>query len=158
MYFMITSIELRPNMRATSDRQRELSSGFEKPYVFVNSEGRPIQQENLGKIWRQALSKSGVRYRRLYETRHTFASWALAAGESPEWVARKLGHVDTTMVYRTYGCYILHLTRQDGSAFERQYAEALRAEAPKKGSPNRHNCGHNDQNLGCPIYVSRSNR
>ena len=145
MYFMITSIELRPNMRATSDRQRELSSGFEKPYVFVNSEGRPIQQENLGKIWRQALSKSGVRYRRLYETRHTFASWALAAGESPEWVARKLGHVNT-MVYRTYGCYILHLTRQDGSAFERQYAEALRVEATKKGSPNR----HNDPNLLWP--------
>jgi hypothetical protein len=83
-------------------------------------------------------------------------------------VARTLGHVDTTMVYRTYGCYIPHLTRQDGLAFERQYAEALRAEAlraealraealraealraeaTKKGSPNRHNFRHNDQNLG----------
>ena len=146
----VRRIELRANMRATLDRQRELSSGFQKPYVFVNSEGRPIQQENLGKIWRQALSKSGVRYRRLYETRHTFASWALAAGESPEWVARTLGHVDTTMVYRTYGCYIPHLTRQDGSAFERQYAEAT-----KKDSPNRHNGGHNDQNLDCPCDVSR---
>jgi integrase len=156
----VRRIELRANMRATLARQRELSSRFQKPYVFVNSEGRPIQQENLGKIWRQALSKSGVRYRRLYETRHTFASWALAAGESPEWVARTLGHVDTTMVYRTYGCYIPHLTRQDGSAFERQYAEALRAEAlraeaTKKGSPNRHNFRHNDQNLGSFCDVSR---
>ena len=148
----VRRIELRPNMRGTLDRQRDLTSSFQKPYVFVNSEGRPIQQENLGKIWRQALSKSGVRYRRLYETRHTFASWALAAGESPEWVARTLGHVDTTMVYRTYGCYIPHLTRQDGSAFERQYAEAT-----KKDSPNRHNGGHNDQNLGCPCDVSRLN-
>jgi len=110
-------IELRPNMRATLDRQRGLTEGFQTPYVFVNSEGRPIQQENLGKIWRRALSKSGVRYRRLYETRHTFASWALAAGGSPEWVAKTLGHVDTTMIYRTYGCYIPHLTRKDGSAF-----------------------------------------
>jgi len=148
----VRRIELRPNMRGTLDRQRDLISRFQKPYVFVNSEGRPIQQENLGKIWRQALSKSGVRYRRLYETRHTFASWALAAGESPEWVARTLGHVDTTMVYRTYGCYIPHLTRQDGSAFERQYAEAT-----KKDSPNRHNGGHNDQYLGCPCDVSRLN-
>ena len=57
----------------------------------------------------------------MYETRHTFASWALAAGETPEWVARTLGHVDTSMVYRTYGRYIPNLTRQDGSAFERQY-------------------------------------
>ena len=100
----------------------ELTRKFDQPYVFVNSEGRPIQQENLGKIWARALSKAGVKYRRMYETRHTFASWALAAGESPEWVARTLGHVDTTMVYRTYGCYIPNLTRMDGSAFERQYA------------------------------------
>lgn len=28
----------------------------------------------------------------------TFASWALAAGKSAEWVARTLGHVNTVMV------------------------------------------------------------
>ena len=59
----------------------------------------------------------------MYETRHTFASWALAAGELPEWVARTLGHVDTSMVFRTYGRYIPNLTRLDGSAFERFYNE-----------------------------------
>jgi integrase len=41
----------------------------------------------------KAMRKSQLPYRRMYETRHTFASWALAAGESPEWVARTLGHV-----------------------------------------------------------------
>jgi excisionase family DNA binding protein len=71
-------------------------------------------------------------------TRHTFASWALAAGESPEWVARTLGHVNAAMIYKTYGRYIPNLTRQDGSAFERRYVEAK-----KKGNPNRHNFRHN---------------
>ncbi len=66
-----------------------------------------------------AMRKSGLPYRRMYETRHTFASWALAAGESPGWVARTLGHVDTSMVFRTYGRFIPNLTRQDGSALER---------------------------------------
>ena len=56
----------------------------------------------------------------MYETRHTFASWALAAGETPEWVVRTLGHVDTSMVYRIYGRLIPNLTRKDGSAFEQQ--------------------------------------
>ena len=65
-----------------------------------------------------AMKKSGLPFRRMYETRHTFASWALAAGESPEWVARTLGHVNTSMVYKTYGRYIPNLTRQDGSALE----------------------------------------
>ena len=71
------------------------------------------------------MKKSGLKYRRMYETRHTFASWALAAGETPEWVARTLGHVDTSMVYRTYGRYIPNLTRKDGSAFEGQWAAGL---------------------------------
>lgn len=61
----------------------------------------------------------------MYETRHTFASWALALGEVPEWVARTLGHVDTSMVYKTYGRYIPSLTKMNGSAIEKQFAESL---------------------------------
>ena len=67
-------------------------------------------------MWARVIKKSGIRYRRMYECHHTFASWALAAGETPEWVARTLGHVDTSMVYKTYGRYIPNLTRRDGSA------------------------------------------
>ena len=128
-------MELRPNMRETLDRQWELSKQFGSRYVFVNTEGRPIKQENLGRIWRKAFLIGGMGYRRMYETRHMFASWALDAGESPEWVARTLGHADTSMVYRIYGRYIPNLTRKDGSAFERQYAEGTK----EKGNPNRHN-------------------
>ncbi len=32
-----------------------------------------------------------------------------------------LGHVDTSMVYKTYGRYIPNLTRADGSALEKQF-------------------------------------
>ena len=68
----------------------------------------------------------------MYETRHTFASWALAAGETPEWVARTPGHGDTSMVYKTYGRYIPNLTRWDGSVFERQYMEASNEKRQQK--------------------------
>ena len=69
------------------------------------------------------MKKSGLKYRRMYETRHTFASWALGVGELPEWVARTLGHVDTAMIYKTYGRYIRNLIRADGTAFEKLYAK-----------------------------------
>ena len=85
------------------------------------------------------MDESGLHYRRMYKTRHTFASWALGAGELPEWVARTLGHADTSMVYRTYGRYIPNLTRQDGSAFEQQYVEMTQ----KNWGTIRHNFGHN---------------
>lgn len=83
-------IRMRSYMRETLEKQKRLSSHFESPYVFVTSKGLPIRQENLGKRWTKAFRESDLRYRRMYETRHTFASWALAAGESPEWVARTL--------------------------------------------------------------------
>ena len=70
-------------------------------------------QDSLRWHWVKAMEKSRLPFRRMYETRHTFGSWALAAGETPEWVARTLGHVDTSMVYRAYGRYIPNLTRQD---------------------------------------------
>ena len=148
-------IELRPKMIETLQAQWEMTKGFGRPYVFVNTEGRPIQQENLGnKIWRPALEKTGVPYKRMYETRHTFASWALAAGESPEWVAKTLGHVNALMVYRTYGRYVPNLTRMDGSAFERRYADATK----EKSNPNfGHNRGHNGQNWDCSTTLSICN-
>jgi integrase len=43
----------------------------------------------------------------------------LASGESPEWIARQLGHSNTEMLFRVYSRYVPNLTRQDGSAFER---------------------------------------
>ena len=119
------SIAIRPAMRKTLEEQLQLTADYESPYVFINTYGRPILQDKLRELWTRVMKKSGLKYRRMYETRHTFASWALASGESPEWVAKTLGHVDTSMVYRTYGRYIPNLTRKDGSAFERQFTESL---------------------------------
>jgi len=121
----VRRIEIRPSMRKVLEEQRELTKGFGSEYVFVNTEGRPVRQEKVGEVWQRAIARSGLPYRRPYETRHSFASWALASGKSSGWVANTLGHVDTSMVCRTYGRYIPNLTRRDGSAFEREYDEAM---------------------------------
>jgi len=141
----VRKIALRPSIRRILEEQKTMTTKFNSPYVFVNKEGRPILQNALGLMWSGIMKKSGLRYRRMYEIRHTFASWALADGELPEWVARTLGHADTSMVYRVYGQYIPNLKREDGSAFERQFLEVQK----KNGSSDGHNDGHNDQNSGC---------
>ena len=53
-----------------------------------------------------------------YQTRHTAATLWLAAGESPEWIARQLGHANTSMLFRVYSRYIPNLIGRDGAAFE----------------------------------------
>jgi len=57
-------------------------------------------------LWEHALKKAQVRYRRPYQTRHTYASMMLSAGESPMWVAQQMGHSDWTMIARVYGRWI----------------------------------------------------
>jgi integrase len=138
-------IDIRPSMQKVLEAQKAQTEGFQTPYVFINIEGRPILQDKLRELWARAMKKSQLPYRRMYEIKHTFASWALAAGESPEWVARTMGHVNTAMIYKTYGRYIPNLTRQDGSALETLWAGA------KEGKDNldRHNHRHNDPNPGC---------
>jgi hypothetical protein len=56
-----------------------------------------------------------------------------------------LSHVDTSMVHKTYGRYIPNLTKMDGSAIERQFAEFQ----SKKGNQRGHKLGHNRDSASC---------
>jgi len=69
-------------------------------------------------MWTHALKKAGVRYRRPYQTRHTFASMMLSAGEHPMWVAKQMGHTDWTMIARVYGRWMPYADVAAGSKAE----------------------------------------
>lgn len=132
-------LHLRPTLMKILAQQKELTKDFKSDYVFLNMDGQVVNQTNLSRVWKLAMEKSGLTPRRMYETRHTFASWAMSLGETPGWIARTLGHVDTSMVYRTYSRYIPNLTKQDGLALENRFSEVK----TKKSEQNRHNSGHN---------------
>ena len=71
------------------------------------------------RVWYPLLRHLDLRRRRPYQTRHTAATLWLSTGESPEWIARQLGHTTTEMLFRVYSRFRPNLTRQDGAAFER---------------------------------------
>lgn len=97
--------------------EQRLRTG-EHTFVFCTAGGTPLDNDNVtNRVWYPLLSHLGLTPRRPYQTRHTCATLWLAAGENPEWVARQLGHVDTTMLFKTYSRFIPNLTRTDGSAF-----------------------------------------
>lgn len=56
--------------------------------------------------WRPTLLRAGLAYRPAYQTRHTYASLMLSAGENPMWVAQQMGHRDWGMIRRVYGRWI----------------------------------------------------
>lgn len=93
-------------------------------YVFCSRGGSPIHAKNFAdRVWHPLLRHLGLRRRVPYQSRHTAATLWLAAGESPEWIARQLGHTTTEMLFRVYSRYVPNLTRRDGSAFERLLAQ-----------------------------------
>ncbi len=69
-------------------------------------------------MWVPAMKKAGVRYRRPYQTRHTYASMMLSAGEHPMWVAKQMGHTDWTMIARVYGRWMPSADANAGSKAE----------------------------------------
>jgi integrase len=81
-------------------------------------------------LWTWALKKAGVRYRYPYQTRHTYASMMLSAGEHPMWVAGQMGHRDWTMIARRYGRWMPDADKQAGSRAEAVYG----AGAPNENS------------------------
>lgn len=58
------------------------------------------------KLWRPVLLRAGVRYRKLYQCRHTFGSMMLSAGEPLAWVSKQMGHRDVVFTARTYAQWI----------------------------------------------------
>lgn len=100
-------------------RQKKHSEHFGK-FVFCNRHGEAINHNNVTqRIWYPLLKRLGLEKRRPYQTRHTAATLWLASGESPEWIARQMGHANTSMLFRVYSRYVPNLTRMDGSAIEK---------------------------------------
>ncbi|MBO2552383.1 site-specific integrase [Shewanella algae] len=95
-------------------------TGARSQFVFCNRCGAALNHQNVTKrIWYPLLEHLKLEKRNPYQTRHTAATLWLAAGESPEWIARQLGHANTSMLFRVYSRYVPNLLGQDGAAFER---------------------------------------
>jgi integrase len=64
-------------------------------HVFLDPRyGTPWVEERAFRrsYWEPCLKRLGIRYRRPYQMRHTYATFMLMAGAKPAWAARQLGH------------------------------------------------------------------
>jgi integrase len=111
------------------------ATGHLSEYVFCNRDGKPLDHNNFTtRVWYPLLRHLNLRPRRPYQTRHTTATLWLSSGESPEWIARQLGHTTTEMLFRVYSRFRPNLTRQDGAAFERLLNSILPPSLPDGGA------------------------
>ena len=71
------------------------------------------------------LKKAGVRYRVPYQTRHTYASTMLQVGEDLEYVAKQMGHEDSTTTLKYYARFIQQKGVKHGSLLEEEYRKQI---------------------------------
>jgi integrase len=87
-------------------------------HIFLTNRGERINPDHFREVvWKPALEKAGLEYRPPIQTRHTFATMMLAAGEDIGWVQNMLGHSSLQMIFTRYYAWIPSKTRNDGSAF-----------------------------------------
>ena len=105
-------------------KEQQTSSRLKSDFVFCSSVGGSLDRDNvMNRVWYPALKRAGIRERNPYQTRHTFVTLALSAGEAIGWVSKQMGHSNTKMIIEHYYRFIPNLTRQDGSAFDKAAAQ-----------------------------------
>lgn len=89
-----------------------------KPWTFMGGQdaaifqnpvtNRPWHDERSQRdhYWMPSLRRLGIRRRRAYQTRHTYAANALAAGVNPAYIARQMGHKNAKMLFSVYAKWI----------------------------------------------------
>lgn len=117
------TIILLPIMRKILEDQLEICTLLNSDFLFCTPNGTQVQRDNLrGRVWEPALVKAGIDYRPMMQTRHSFATTALALGENPLWIAKVMGHSTTRMVIDVYAKYIANQNGTlDGSKLNQAY-------------------------------------
>ena len=105
--------------------------------VFIGVRGGNIDLKNFRRAqWKPALESAGLPHARIYDLRHSFATWALDAGLSIFELARYMG-TSVEMIDRVYG-HLAHgaedtaRARLDAAYSRRLGQEWATAEAGKK--------------------------
>jgi integrase len=117
------TINLLPVMNEPLVAQKKIYDRFKGKYFFCTSTGNRIDSDHLRRrVWMPTIKKSGLKYREMKQTRHSFATNALSCGENPLWIAKVMGHRDTDMIIRVYGKYIENAGKhEDGAKFDGIY-------------------------------------
>lgn len=90
-------------MKRGTDQEDPSANIFENP---VTGKAWHDERSQRDHYWAPTLKRLGIRHRRAYNTRHTYATAALMAGLKPAYIARQMGHATTAMLFNVYGKWI----------------------------------------------------
>lgn len=105
----VREIDLLPAALDALKKQKMISDHHDSGRVFLNPRtGEPWTGDQAIRktLWAHALKRADVRYRRQYQTRHTYASMMISAGEPIAWVSRQMGHTSVVLTAQIYSQWV----------------------------------------------------
>jgi integrase len=116
----------------TAHRHRQLferrgADGWvENDLVFCTPVGAPLDRTEVSRHFSKLQEQAGVAHHRLYDCRHTAASFLLAQGVAPRVVMEVLGHSSFALTMDTYTHVLPTLMRDAAEAMDRALINAPR--------------------------------
>lgn len=87
--------------------------------VICQKNGNPVNLGNFTQFWKRVIAKTGMRYIRFHDLRHTCASLLLSAGVHPKIVQELLGHSSIKITLDKYSHMMPNLQENAALALEK---------------------------------------
>jgi integrase len=94
------------NQRSLNALERLQELKADSPLVFINQKGGSAYNAKAQRTaWKKILASLKIRYRDMYNMRHTYATFGLMSGLKPAYMAKQLGH-SLEEFFKTYARWI----------------------------------------------------
>jgi len=101
------SRQLAGALRELKNNQWKKYAGKDVPqWVFANIRGGMLRHNTFREALTSCLKKAGLRYIRIHDLRHTYATIRLLSGHNVGDVSYQLGHSSIKITYDTYGHWL----------------------------------------------------
>jgi len=121
-------------------------------FVFIRSDGSPINPSAVTLAFKRILRQAGLRRIRLHDLRHTHATLMLTAGVHPKVVSERLGHANIGITLDIYSHVLPGLQEAAAEKFDRIFE----VDDNENSDPNVSKMLAKDGELGSRPYRSRT--
>jgi integrase len=128
--------------KAIRMRLDTLQARTPSPYPVTTPRGTRLNSTDFAKVWKKAVTLSGIPEVTSYSARHSFAAWSLTIGINMLRLVSLMGHASKQMVFEVYGNYVEGLEEDAEQIFEYFGQDFITPRKTKNPALFSHSTGH----------------